>query len=560
VNAITEFIKAMGAARLAAMGAVAVGLIGFFIYLMMQFNTPQMTVLYSDLEFDDSIAIVKKLEGMNVLHKVRQEGAIILVPRERVLRLRMQMAEEGLPSGGMVGYEIFDKSGALGTTRFVQDINKLRALEGELARTIRALSRVKRARVHLVLPKKKIFSREVVKPSASIIIKTRGTLDKSQVRAIQHLVASAIEGLKPGRVSIVDDKGELLANGNGDGGGNGLLAGKADERTYGFERQLQAKINEIVGSVVGAERTRVRVTAELDYNQITKTSDLFDPDGRVVRSTQTREESRNSTRAGANKGVSVGNELPNAGANNGGEGDKEKDASRKTEEIVNYEISHTHKTEVLAGGRIKRLSVAVLVDGVYTNGADGKPVYNARTQQELDKITTLVKSAMGFDKTRGDQLHVVNLRFANNGVGAELPEEEAGFFDLAKADYFHIAELAVIFIISTLVLLLVVRPLVKRIITPEVEEDELIGVNGENMRMIPGPDGQLVAVDGNTPLALEDQQNEAARSIEAAKAAGELQASAVKEVGALIQNNPNEAISVVRNWMNADQQAKEEAA
>ena len=527
MNAITQFIKTIGAARIAAMGAVAAGLIGFFIYLMMQLSAPSMSVLFSDLEFDDSLGVIKKLEGMNIPHEIRQNGAVILAPKQQILRLRMDLAAEGLPTGGAVGYEIFDKTGSLGTTSFVQNINHIRALEGELSRTIKSLRRVIRARVHLVIPKRKIFSREKTNPTASIILKTRGNLDSAQIAAIQHLVGSAIEGLDPTRVSIVDDTGRLLASGSD--ASNGLIGAKADERTLGVETRLRKKIEEMISSVVGENRARIRVTAELDFNRVTQTSDQFDPDGRVVRSTQNRENSSNSSRSSSNQGVSAGTELPNADATNNG-GDKDTEGSKKTEEIVNYEISRTTKTETLESGRLKRLSVAVLVDGNYSVGADGKAVYNERPQVELDKISVLVKSAMGFDKTRGDLLHVVNLKFAQSGEVPEIKEAETGFFDLAKADYFHIAELSILFILSSLVLLFVVRPLVRRIITPEETpaDEQLVLTTDENgNRVFVTGDGQPL-LEGSETLALEDQKNETADVIKNARVTGDIQASAVR--------------------------------
>jgi flagellar M-ring protein FliF len=545
----------MGAARLAAMGAVAVALIGFFAYLMFQFSQPQMTVLFTDLEFDDSIAIVKKLEGMNVQHEVRQDGAVILAPKEQVLRLRMDLAENGLPSGGTVGYEIFDKTSTLGTTSFVQDINQLRALEGELARTIKALDRVQRARVHLVLPQKKLFSRETVVPTASIVLKVRGELEAPQIRSIQHLVASAVQGLTPERVSIVDDKGNLLAS--GDDNGELATATRSDERTLDYERRLQGKIEEIVNSVVGSGRARVRVTADLDYNKIVRQSDTFDPDGRVVRSTQTREEARDSARAGSNDGVSVGNELPNANATKSGT-EGEKDASKKSEEIVNYEISHTQQTETQEAGRIKRLSVAVLVDGNYTPGADGKPVYAERPQEELDKINELVKSAMGFDKDRGDKVNVINLRFADIGSSADTEEQPAGWLELSKDDYFHIAELAVLLIISTLVLLLVVRPLVRRIVTPEEDEESAVLLPAPGMPQLTA-DGTLIGANGQ-PMQLDVRENATMEAIKNAKIAGELHASAILEVGNMVKDHPKDAVGIVRQWIGENDIKREEAA
>src|SRR5881275_579337 len=195
------------------MGPVPVALMGFFAFLILRVTAPQMTTLFTDLTFEDSAAIVKDLERQAIPYELKNDGAIVLVPKDRVPRLRMKLAEAGLPKGGGVGYEIFDKSDALGATSFVQNINHLRALEGELARTIRAIDRVQQARVHLVLPERPLFSRETPEPSASIVVRVRGSLDAAQIRAIRHVVASAVNKLKPQRMSIVDEAGRLLADG-----------------------------------------------------------------------------------------------------------------------------------------------------------------------------------------------------------------------------------------------------------------------------------------------------------------------------------------------------------
>ena len=231
MKGLIDFVRTLGAARIAAMGAVTITLVGFFAFLMLRVTAPQMTPLFTDLTFEDSTAIVKELERQGVPYELRNDSSIVMVPKDRVARLRMGLAEGGLPKGGGVGYEIFDKSDALGTTSFVQNINNLRALEGELARTIRGLDRVQAARVHLVMPERPLFSRDKMEPSASIVVKVRGPLEPQQVRAIRHLVASAVNGLKPQRVSIVDEGGHLLADGAGDDQ-NGTEV-SADERQVG---------------------------------------------------------------------------------------------------------------------------------------------------------------------------------------------------------------------------------------------------------------------------------------------------------------------------------------
>src|SRR6201994_3721723 len=329
-----------------AMVAVTAALIGFFAFVIMRVTTPQMTTLFTDLTLEDSSSVIKDLERQAIPFEIRNDGAIILVPKDKVTRLRMKLAENGLPKGGGVGYEIFDKSDALGTTSFVQNINHLRALEGELARTIRAIDRVQAARVHLVLPERPLFARETPEPSASIGVRVRGSLEPQQVRAIRHVVASAVNGLKPQRVSIVDEAGQLLADGaSGDADG-----ATGDERRAGFEKRMRNQVEAIVSSVVGRGRARVQLSADFDYNKITQTSDKFDPEGRVLRSSQTREES--SATAETNGQVTVANELPGAQQNNG---PAPKDQSKKTEETNNYEISHTTKTEITEAGRVNRI-------------------------------------------------------------------------------------------------------------------------------------------------------------------------------------------------------------
>src|SRR5947207_3370145 len=238
--------------------AVTAALIGFFAFVIMRVTTPQMTTLFTDLTAEDSSAVIKDLERQAIPFELRREGSVILVPKDRVTRLRMKLAEGGLPKGGGVGYEIFDKSDALGTTSFVQNINHLRALEGELARTIRGIDRIQAARVHLVLPERPLFSRETPEPSASIVVRVRGSLEPQQIRAIRHVVASAVNGLKPQRVSIVDEAGQLLA----DGASADTDSAAGDERRAAYEKRMRNQIEAIVSSTVGQGRPRVQTTAD----------------------------------------------------------------------------------------------------------------------------------------------------------------------------------------------------------------------------------------------------------------------------------------------------------
>jgi flagellar M-ring protein FliF len=540
VQWFAAFIQTLGAARLAAMAAVTVALVGFFGFLMLRVTAPHMTPLFTDLSMQDSSTIVKDLERRGIVYELKHDGTTVLVPKDQVLRIRMQLAETGLPRGGGVGYEIFDKSDTLGATSFIQNINHLRALEGELARTIRALSRVEMARVHLVLPERPLFSRERVEPSASIVLKVRGMLETQQVRAIRHLVASAVNGLKPERVSIVDEAGRLLADG---AAGDAALGGNVDERQVAFERRLREQIESIVTSIVGPGRARVQLTTEFDFNRITQTSDRFDPEGRVLRSSQTREESAATTDQREGQ-VSVGNELPGANQQ-GAQNPPARDQSMKSEEIVNYEISRTTRTEVIEGGRVKRISVGVLVDGLYGKNDKGEPVYEARSKEEIDRIAALVRSAIGFDQKRGDVVEVVNLRIAELPVPiVSEPTGLSSWLQFTKDDIMRAVELVVMALLGLIVVLFVVRPLVRRIITPEVA-----ALAGGATPALVGASG--VAADGALPAPEEIQviPSQAAKMIDIAQVQGQVHAQSIQKVGELASRNPNETVSIIRQWL-----------
>jgi flagellar M-ring protein FliF len=536
LQGLFDFLKGLGAARLMAMIAVTAALIGFFAFVIMRVTTPQMTTLFTDLSIEDSSGIIKDLERQGIPYELRHEGSVILVPKDKVTRLRMKLAEGGLPKGGGVGYEIFDKSDALGTTSFVQNINHLRALEGELARTIRAIDRIQAARVHLVLPERPLFAREAPEPSASIVVRVRGALEAQQIRAIRHLVASSVNGLKPQRVSIVDEAGNLLA----DGAGTDVDQTAGDERRATFEKRMRKQVEDIVSSVVGQGRARVQLSADFDYNKITQTSDKFDPEGRVLRSSQTREE---SSATGVDNGqVTVNNELPgNQQANNA---PNSRDQSKKTEETNNYEISRTTKTEVTEAGRVNRISVAVLVDGAYSKNEKGELVYKERSKEELDRIAALVRSAIGFDQKRGDQVEVVNLKFAEGPQVAPIAEPTGflGALQFTKDDVMYVVELGVMMLLGIVVLFMVVRPLVKKILSSEEIAALAAAVTAPALE-----DNSAQTASAGT--ALIPGINSTAHAIDVAQIQGQVHAQSVHRVGELAERNPNETVSIIRQWL-----------
>ncbi|MEQ1769753.1 MAG: flagellar basal-body MS-ring/collar protein FliF [Devosia sp.] len=546
MNSLVGFFNRLGLARVAAMGVVAALMLGFFAFLILRASSPMMAPLYTGLSFEDSSAIVEELQKQGVTNELRGDGDTILVPRDQITTLRMSLASNGLPTRGQVGYEIFDQQNSLGATSFVQNINNVRALEGELARTITSLARIKSARVHLVLPERALFSRDRKDPTASIVLSVRGELSVGEIRAIQHLVASAIEGLTPNRVSIVDDTGSLLAAGVGDDQ-NSVVAGEAEERTVGVETRLRTRIEELLANVVGDGRARVQVSAELDMTRQVKTAETFDPNGQVVRSTQTRDIANNSIGESNNGQVSVANQLP-GGTATPAAGTSPSETGSTTEETTNFEISKTSETSTTDPGGVKKLSVAVVVDGVYTTDAAGNSTYAPRDQAQLDQIKALVQSAIGFDQTRGDQITVANLQFADGPTPTALGTSGPGLFDFTRDDLIAGAQMLVTLIIALALVLFVMRPLLRKVLSPEAQPLAL-PVSAE----ISGP-GMVVA--GNPMMPME--QPRAADSgappkvpawINNAKSAGESQAQTLKTVGTLVEENPKQAALIVRDWL-----------
>lgn len=539
VDNLTQLINRIGLPRLAAMATVAVLMLGFFGFLIMRAQAPNLAPLYTGLSLEDSSAIVTELQTQNVPFELRGEGDTILVPRDQITTLRMSLASSGLPQRGQVGYEIFDQQSTLGATSFVQNINNVRALEGELARTIASLTRIKSARVHLVLPERELFRRERKDPSASIVLSVRGQLSNGEIRAIQHLVASAIEGLTPTRVSIVDDQGNLLASGTEDDA-IGAMSGQAAERTLAYENRLRTRLEDMLANVVGAGRARVEVSAEVDFNRSTTTQETFDPDGQVVRSTQLRE-NQNLTN-GANGQVTVANELPGASQNNGTAGTTEQGTS--SEEVTNYEISKTTQTAVTEAGAVKRLSVAVVVDGVYTTDAQGAPVYTPRSADEIAQILTLVRSAVGYSESRGDSVEVVNMQFAERpGLAAPGTDAASGLLDFTRDDLMNGAEMAVTLLIALALVFFVMRPLLKKVLTPESQPLALPTAAEVSHHGVLTANGEVLAEEAEEP------RDKTPAWVANARTMGETQLQTLKTVGTLVEENPKQAALIVRDWL-----------
>lgn len=535
--------------RLAAIAGVGVSILGFFIYLMSRVAAPQMELLYGDLEMADSKAIVEKLSTDKVPFEVRRDGAEIWVPKDRKNELRVRMAEQAMPAMGRVaGYELFDKQDALSSTSFQQNINYVRAMEGELSRTIRAIDKVKSARVHLVLPKREAFAREANDPSASVILKMQGSarLERSQVVAIQHLIAAAVPKMKPSRISIIDDRGTLLAKGFEND--QELAAQTAEEMKLKTENRLARTVESILERSLGPGRVRAEVAVEMDLSRAVTTEEVYDPDSKVVRSQVTVNEDE-SSQDGETPNVSVTNNLPDPNASQSS-GNKSSSKSAKTQETVNFEISKKTKNTVREVGEIKRVTAAVLVDGMYDVAADGKKTYRDRTPEEIAKLEELVRNAIGFDRSRQDQVKVISMQFAG-GEEQYAAEEPGEFIFGMRRDFVEkVASNLGLSIVAILFLLLVLRPLIGRAI------ESMQGQVGPDGRRLLTADGQVVpqltgpgAPSTPAPALGGEEEVIADELIDIDKVEGRVKASSIRKIGEIVEKHPEEALSIIRNWL-----------
>lgn len=540
------FLQSMGVYRLGfVIGLTMTAGLGF-MYSMNMLSEAPMTLLFSNLDPRDSAEIAARLDGRKVAYEIRGDGSTILVPADQALKLRMEMAGDGLPAGGSVGYEIFDRADSFGQTSFVQNVNLVRALEGELARTIRSITTIANARVHLNIPKRELFSEKQAEPTASVVLRARGAISAAQVSAIQNLVASAVPGLTSGSITVIDDKGTMLGGGSSNSAGASAI--QHDERTASFEDRVRSQIEDIVTGIVGPGRARVQVSAEMDYNRTTKESQTFDPDGQVVRSTQTSNNATTSQDGKASQGVTVTNSLP-AGEGGSAAGGNSSD-DKRSEETINYEISKTTSTEIQEGGTVKRLSVAVAVDGAYTTDDKGTRTYAPRAAEEMQQIEQLVKSAIGFDDKRGDQLKVVNLRFSQPEIEA-LPPAEEPLLGLEKSDYLHLAQFTGIGLIALLLIFFVMRPMIKTLGTPLQGGFLTSSLQGQPSFQGAGASaatGQIAGSGGNPALAAP--QNSAVQNmIDISQVEGQVKESSVRKVGEIVTKHPDETVSIVRQWL-----------
>ena len=556
MNAVLAGLRGLGPARLGAMAAVSLVLLGLLGWLATRGGDAPMALLYADLDLREAGQVVDQLDRAKIPRQVDGGGARVLVPSDQVARARLLLAKEGLPSGGSIGYEIFDRSDALTATGFQQGISQTRAMEGELARTIRLLQGVRGARVHLVLPRREPFARDRQDAQASVVLTMAGAarLDREGTQAVLNLVAAAVPGLRPQNIAVIDSRGNLLARA-GQPTGPAAAAQSAEELKRAGELRLSRAVEEMLERSLGAGRVRAEATMDLDFDQVRETQERYDPDGQVVRSQQSNTNSSKTTEAAAN--VSVQNNLPNADAGSNPSGTQE----QRQEETTNYEISKTVRTLVREQPQLRRISLAVMVDGATARGPDGAPAWAERTPAELAQIGTLVRSAIGFNEARGDRVEVVNMRFAPADDMQE-PAQPASWLRLDKADWLRLSETGVVAVAVLLSLLLVLRPMVLRLgLQPKALLAGAVVAGGELMAgsgtMIGGAMGTGALAGGgqggsgpaHADAAALSAPHDTEELVMLANVDGALRASSVRRVSALVDSHPEQSLTVLRSWM-----------
>lgn len=460
---VEPFLALSPSKRWMVIGVVAISAFAFAM-LIVAANKVEYRPLFTNLTSEDAGEIVRKLKEQKVPYRIEGDGKTVMVQADKVYDLRLSLASEGLPQGGGIGFEIFDRKN-FGMTEFVQKLNYQRALQGELGRTISQITGVEHARVHLAIPEKSLFTEREKSPTASIILKMKSSrnLQENEVQGIVHLVASSIEGMEPGNVTVLDSRGKILSKGGAVADAGGRMTTTMQETQRDYEKRMEEKLQSLLDKAVGTGKSVARVSASFDFRQVEKFEEKYDPDAMVVRSEQRSEEKGAAT--------TVPSGIPGVQANTGKSApaapQRTVEGATRSDETRNYELGRFTARTIEPLGTLSKISVAVLVDGSYETQAAGKkggatkPRYVPRTADELQKVESLVKSAAGFNVNRGDQVTVVNVPFQETTVPGDVEREKWWQMPILYA----LLKNAVIGMGFLVVLFLVVRPLMRTIRT-----------------------------------------------------------------------------------------------
>lgn len=496
-------------------------------------NQPEYVTLFSDLEPTDSATVIERLKDMKIAYQVEGGGSIITItPPEMVHELRMTLAGEGVPKGGKVGLEIFEATN-LGTTTFQEKVKFLRAIQGELERTIVSLDAVHSARVHIAQPEKSVFANRSTKTTASVMLRltSRDSLQAQQIKGISQLVAGSVEGLAVEDVTILDANGTLLTTPEDEEGES--LQAEATRLTYQreIEKGYVRRVEQMLTKVLGPGKAIARVTAEMDFTQSEREEEVFDPGGQVLRSERLVEEGMGASQRGGVPGVvsNLGDD-PNllSGPNS--------ESSSRKEELKNYEVSRAVSKTKSPQGRLTRLSVAVLVDGTYQTvaAADGtdEQVFQPLETDRLDQIESIVKTAVGYDPARGDSVTVENLPFSAPSENFIEAMDQKATYDMIFNGIFRTGP--ILFLI--LFFFLIVKPLVKFLVTPTEAELDLERLLPTGIKEL---EQELEAERGRKGLPPIDQSIDLEQLEEL-----------MAENSRIVQENPHQAALLIRYWLN----------
>ena len=470
-----------------------------FLFFMTWLGKTDYTVLYSNLTIEDASSITDKLKELKINYKLQNNGSIVLVPNENVYDLRMQLASEGIPKKSGIGFEIFD-SAKLGMSERIQEINYQRALSGELARTIQGIEGVEGANVHLVIPKRSLFEEDQEKTSASIYLKLtrKNSLKPQQVLGITHLIASSVEGLEPENITIVDNFGNILNEVRTNDFSPNINASQMEWQQK-IEEYNRIKVEKLLENIIGNNKAKVSVNVEVDYDKMEQTKEIFDPNTQVARSEENIEENSEVT------------------------------GDAKTHTITNYEVSKTVEHIVKAVGVIKKMSIAVLIDGRY-KVVNGQKAYEERAPEELTKIEDLVKKSIGYDQVRGDQVSIQNMQFDRSDYIAEMEAiKTAQRQDMISA----IAKWVIIVIIVLLALYVIYRSISTisgtiqqemEALRPKPSEDEMAALSRSEELQKMGYKKEMTIDEKKIDLIIEELKENA-------------------------NKNPKEFAKLIRSWM-----------
>jgi len=543
VKQILANLASLGRGRLIALGATGLAVMAAVFFGLSVVLAPGYRPLAVDLSASEGAAMVRALEQAGFTPRVSPDGTLVSLPETDIARARMALAEAGVAAEGVPGWELFDNQSGLGMNTFLQQVNRLRALEGELSRSVQTLDVVEAARVHLVLPEREAFSADRPEPSAAVIIRTRRgtTLERKQALSVRSLVAAALPGLSPERVTVLSASGETILAADAEGvDGSGAVHGAR----IAIEERLVRNIEQILSARVGAGNVRVRVAAELATTREVILRESFDPDGRVARQTRSvSENARNSEKSA--QSLDVLNNLPGAqGAADSG-GGRSEDRNREEDE-TRFEIGSTRSETVIEPGGLRRLSVAVLV-----NGTSDDAGYRDRSPEELERLTQLVRSTMGFDESRGDSLTVDSLRFIEDGgILPNAPEAS-----VAESLLGHIPSMMrwLVALLMVAILVFGLRPLISRFTGRQTAATPEAGTAPPPASAeAAGADGPEPATDGEAApaAAAEAEGGDEDDFVAISSVRGGVTRQKIEELGRLVENDSEAALRQIRIWLN----------